>query len=211
MADRSNAGERILGARKTTRGQKDALENIVSHGLHDGAQCFVIEEQANYRYVATSELPSDDKYIVSPVGNRGRWIRESGLVGFALLEGGIFQDVASDQLVVCSEYKKTKLVQFELGSDGSVAYIGTVPRVAALSAQVEEVRLGGIEQAPVYLRHDNEARLLAGGFVAGGQLAGNTSRCSLATVAMLLPGDRISLRIRSAGARGTGALRVVLT
>lgn len=201
MSDRSNAGERTLGARKTARGHKDALENIVGHALHDGAQCFVIEEQANYRFVAGSELPESDKYIVAPLGKRGRWIRESGLVGLALLEAGRLRH--GPESGTFAEYKPQALAQFELLPDGGVRYIGTVPRVAFVAATAS---LGA--RALLYIGLINQGVVIAAAADA------NLVDQACTGVVQLMPGDTLVLRARlrdglvSEGS--SGSLRVVL-
>mgnify|MGYP001588543273 CR=1 FL=1 len=112
--DRSNPGQRILSARRTTRGPLDSLETLVGIAMVDGAQCFVVEEQANYRYLADSKLPADGTFVVAPLGNRGRFVRESGLVGLALLEDGALTHNESGLTKIFTGYQQTKLVQFEL-------------------------------------------------------------------------------------------------
>lgn len=125
---RDNAGQRVLNARRTLRGNDDCLENTFGRTLPDGAQCFVIEEQANYRLVHNCAFPEDDRNIVMPKGDKfGRWMRAEGLVGFALLEGG------KRTGAVFGGWTYQKLVQFEVTPEALV-YVGSVPRLAHLSA-----------------------------------------------------------------------------
>jgi len=129
--DTSNAGRRILNSRRTLSGKGESLENTIGRALQDGAQCFVIEEQANYRFLAQCTLPGDGRYIVVPQGDKfGRWVRENGLAGLALLEGG---KPGPDGIF--REFTYQKLVQFEMTPEALV-YVGTVVRLAHLSATV---------------------------------------------------------------------------
>lgn len=122
----------MLNARRALRGAEDCLENTFGRQIPDGAQCFVIEEQANYRLVHNCSLKEDDRYVVIPYGDRyGRWVRAEGLVGFALLEGG--KATGSGGVVVFGGFTYQKLVQFEL-TERALVYIGSVPRLAHVSA-----------------------------------------------------------------------------
>lgn len=110
-------------------GDENSLENTFGGTLPDGAQCFVIEAQANYRYLQNCKLPDDGEYIVMPKGDRrGRWVRAEGLVGFALLEGGKLNDGGQ-----FSEWKYQKLVQFEV-TPKALVYVGSIPRLAHFTA-----------------------------------------------------------------------------
>jgi hypothetical protein len=200
MADRSNVGERVLGARKTTQGSRDALENIVGHALHDGAQCYVIEEQANYRFVATSELPPDGRLVVAPLGNRGRWIRESGLVGFAMLEKGTPRPEEGERAWIFADYATTHLTQFK-AEGGIVRYVGQPPRLTLIYGAAD---LRVSSQVEVFVVVANQARVVAAGHLA------HSGNVSVAGVALLMPGDTLVLRARGAINDGTGSLRVVL-
>jgi len=211
MADLSNVGARLLGARRTVRGNKDALENIIGHAIHDGAQCYVIEAQANYRFLAQSELRADGELVVAPVGNRGRWVRESGLVGMALLEAGATTARDEQMVVGFSNYTHSKLVQFEwdegpsVGPDKvTVVYTGTVPRLALLLGSAQLLFDRG--SAELFIRLDNHGRALTSASLA---FAGHVA-CSGA--AQLMPGDKLSLcmRVSAPPVTGAGSLRVVL-
>jgi hypothetical protein len=205
MGDQSNAGTRVLGPRRTVRGNKDALENIIGQGLHDGAQCYVIEAQANYRYVAQSQLAPDGELVVATVGNRGRWVRESGLVGMALLEDGGASATSSDAVAVFQSYTHFKLVQFALddGPERSVIYTGAVPRLALLFASADLRFDRG--SAELFIRVDSSAR------VASASSLVNAGYAACSGAAQLMPGDKLSLCLRAtAGATGKGSLRIVL-
>ncbi len=133
--DKSNAGHRILGARGALRGSDDSLENILAQGLPDGAQCFVLAEQANFRLIKTCELAPDDHVVVKPVGpDAGRWVRETGLMGFALLNGG--SQLGEDG--VFGKYQTQQLAQFAMNGDTKVIYTGTVKRLALLGCLSSE-------------------------------------------------------------------------
>ena len=126
---RDNAGQRVLNARRVLCGAEESLENTFGGTLPDGAQCFVIEEQANYRFLQTCALPEDGQYVVMPKGDkRGRWVRAEGLVGFALLEGGKLGDGGA-----FAGWTYQKLVQFEV-TPKALVYVGSVPRLAHFSA-----------------------------------------------------------------------------
>ncbi len=205
MVDRSNVGERLLGTRKTVQGTQDALANIIGGGLNDGATCYVIQEQANYRFVASSQLAPDGKLVVATVGNRGRWIREAGLVGLALLDSGLLPPESSDfpGLTRCfADYKQKTLAQFEL-QEGAALYVGTVPRLALVFGSADlAFERGG---ADLYVRVDNEVKIVTS---SPAEVAGFVA-CSGSV--LLMPGDRLSLCVRLTGpASGSGSLRVVL-
>ncbi len=183
--DRSNAGQRILNSKRTLRGAEDALENYIGQALQTGCQCFVLDEEANYRFLSSSTLKPDGQHIVAPHTGPGRWIRESGLVGFALLEGGKLTNG------VFGGYTYQKLVQFEMTPEALV-YVGAVPRVAQL--------LGACHGIPVGLALlQGETRLIASGL---GSASGG---------AILHSGDRIQLRAEGGAVSDEpGSLQVIL-
>lgn len=170
--DRSNAGQRILNSKRTIRGAQEALENYIGHALQDGCQCFVHEEQANYRFLASSKIKADGKYIVAPHTGPGRWFRESGLVGFALLENGTLREGTFQ------DYKYQMLVQFEMREEGLV-YVGTVPRVALFFGTSESA-----PQITIVVTQKELARSV-GRVSIDGHVSGST---------VLHPGDRVALR-----------------
>src|SRR5262245_60996000 len=122
--DLSNVGKRFLNARRTCLGREDALENMAGLAIQDGAQCFVTVEQANYRFLKASQLDADGRFVVKPAGGHGRWIRESGLVGFAMLEGGKLETDSQ----WFANYQQRDLVQFEESADHLALYVGSTPR-----------------------------------------------------------------------------------
>lgn len=190
----------MLGARKTTQGSQDALENIVGGGLHDGAQCYVIEEQANYRFVATSTLEADGKLVVTPLGGRGRWLRESGLVGFAMLEGGTPRPEEGERGWIFADYGASHLTQFTAEGD-MVRYVGKPPRLAHVYGAAS---LRVASQVEVFVVIANQARIVAAAHLA------HSGNVSVAGVALIMPGDTLVLRARGAIDGGSGSLRVVL-
>jgi hypothetical protein len=78
MGDLSAVTLRILGPRATLLGADDALENIVTDILPDGALCWVTEAEAPYRLHKTSTVAANGTTIIEPSAGPGRWIRESG-------------------------------------------------------------------------------------------------------------------------------------
>ncbi len=192
---RDNAGQRVLNARrKLCGGPDESLENTFGRTLPDGAQCFVIEEQANYRLVHNCAFPEDGQYVVMPKGDRyGRWVRAEGLVGFALLEGGRIGE--DDQF---NEYTYQKLVQFEVTPEALV-YVGSIPRLAHLSASAKNV--AGLQVA-----------FLQGAQCAAREVAFGSSD-SVTGAALVHPGERIVLhavRLLRDSPVLNGSLRVVL-
>lgn len=129
---KDNVGARHLSARQVTVGHSDSLVNTYGRTLPDGAQCWVVEEQANYRFLKSSELHADGTFVVMPVDGQGRWVREQGLVGFALLIGGKLAEAKPEQLEVRPflGYQKSMLVQFAEMPDGRIIYTGRTPRMA---------------------------------------------------------------------------------
>lgn len=137
MNDNSNAGKRVLGARKRLRGTDDSLANILGVGIPDGAQCFVIDEQASYRFLKECMLAEDERFVVAAAGpGSGRWVRESGLVGFALLTGGIPIDISNG--CCFGDFRTKHLVQFAMNGIHRVVYTGTVKRLAIVNADVTD-------------------------------------------------------------------------
>lgn len=131
--DNSNVGQRMLQARSYLRGSDDSLANIIGVGLPDGAVCYVLEKQASYRFVKSSTLAPDEfGIVVEPVGSVGRWVRESGTVGFALLSGGA-PDAPNAELSTIVNYGTAQMVQFALEKEtGILVYTGDVPRLASV-------------------------------------------------------------------------------
>jgi len=195
----SNAGERILAPRKTLKGQRDALENLVGSPLHDGAQCYVQSEEATYRFVKDSKLEPDGKHVVSPIGGHGRFIRESGPMAFAMLDGGVLD--TSTKLF--SGYASRQLVQFE-EQDGSLIYVGRVGRIATCFGFASLA-----QGADLYLAHvTSQADRVAVGTVIAAAPGGYSCSAMLG----LMPGDKLSLRARGSDLTGAGPgwLRVLM-
>lgn len=190
----------MLGARQTTQGSQDALENIVGGGLHDGAQCYVIEEQANYRFVATSTLEADGRIVVAPLGGRGRWLRESGLVGFAMLEKGTPCVEEGERGWIFADYESSYLTQFK-AEGGIVRYVGHPPRLALIYGAAS---LRVSSQVEVFVVIANQLRVVAAAHLS------HSGDVSVAGAALLMPGDALVLRARGAINDGAGSLRVVL-
>ncbi len=166
------------------QGADASLENTFGRTLPDGAQCFVIEEQANYRLVHNCTFPEDGQYVVTPKGDRfGRWVRAEGLVGFALLEGGRPRGGC-----IVSGYTYQKVVQFEVTSEALV-YVGTVSRLAHLSADAQ-----GADVCIVLPQ--GSPRAVASGKSASG-------------AAVLHPGERIVVTTHS-DIEGVVSLQVIL-
>ena len=199
--DNSNAGQRVLGARKTVRGQKDSLENLPSHGLHDGASCYVIEEQANYRYVQGSTLEPDGRFVVMPVGNKGRFVRESGLTGFAMLDEGTLSP--RGDILAFKGYLSSNRVQFKLTEEGDAMYVGTVPRLAIVSG-VAQLEFGN-GMADLFLGIASQRLLFASTSASASGFA------SVSSMYQLMPGDRVFLGAAfSRIGAGKGSLRILL-
>lgn len=198
-----SADKRILSARRWLRGPRDALDNIIGLQLDEGTQCYVIEEQANYRFTSTCSLPVDGRFVVRPNGGNGKWVRESGLSGFALLERGTVQvDPGICDIAMFGEFKEQQVVQFEQVK-GAVRYIGSVPRVALIFGSAELAFDRG--SAELYVSVDSQGVAIAQAHLA------TAGSMAVSTMAMLMPGDSISLRARSKEhASGTGSLRAVL-
>lgn len=190
---RDNAGQRVLNARQALRGAEGCLENTFGRQIPDGAQCFVIEEQANYRLVHNCSLPEDDRYVVIPYGDRyGRWVRAEGLVGFALLEGGKPEPSKDGSQLIFRGYSYQKLVQFEM-TDEALVYIGSVPRVAHVSAAAGglhvhiEILMNGPPQVVGYGECPSGAAMIHPG--------ARIALCSLATDHDELSGRVAALRV----------------
>ncbi len=131
---RDNAGLRILSPRQTTQGHDSSLKNTYGTTLLNGAQCFVIDEEANYRFLKHSVLHADGKFVVEPVDRSGRWVRDSG---------GTFG------IAIIRDSKAELLVQFAL--DGNkLVYTGSVPRFACIVAS------GQLPQLSVEILRDKE-------------------------------------------------------
>lgn len=132
MGKEENVSKRVLNPRRCLRGPEQALEGTFGKTLVDGAECYVLDKQTNYRFVQRCELHADGEFVVMPADKTGRWIREQGLVGFAALRGG-----APGPELVFVGYAEEQLVQFASSPDGSVVYTGAVPRAATVVAQAE--------------------------------------------------------------------------
>ena len=77
MSDQSSVALRILGPRATVLGAGDAIENVNTSNLPDGAMCWVTDEQALYRFILESTATADGSNIIEPNGGPGRWFRET--------------------------------------------------------------------------------------------------------------------------------------
>lgn len=171
---RDNAGMRILSPRRALRGD-ESLVGTLGNTLLDGAACFVLEAQCNYRFLKHSVLHADGAYVVAPVDGVGRWVREQGLVGFASLQCG----KPTGGLLIFAGYTSQQLVQFAASPDGRIMYTGTVPRGAMImgSPVVPERAL-----AVVIEPGQGGAPLVTHGTPEG---------VNVGTI--LVPGDRVSL------------------
>lgn len=85
MTDRLAAvALRVLATRATlhTAGDEDALENIDTTELPNGAICYVLSAQTYYKFLRTaaftSALPGDES-LITPGSGPGQWIAFSGL------------------------------------------------------------------------------------------------------------------------------------
>ncbi len=153
----------VLPARRTTSGHDNSLQNTQGSRLTDGAQCFVIDRQANYRFLKGAVLHADGEFVVAPSDDQGRWIREQGLVGFAILHGG---KVPEGEIQV-SGYSEQRAVQFAVSPDGRVFYTGYPPRFAFIHGFATDgapglgivvQRAGGGDPAPVASEHKSSAQ-----------------------------------------------------
>lgn len=207
MGDRSNVSHRVLNAVRTATGTKDSLENFIGLALVDGAQCFVTDEEANYRWLAKSVLAPDDHFVVKASGpsDQGRWVRESGLTGFAMLEDG--EAIPNDLGLVFGKYKTQQLVQFEMTSQETLVYRGAVRRLAMLFGKAQLAFDRGHLSLAIRLNQNSgdEPRFIAAQRIELNGLA------SVACSGIIEPGARLSLEaIGPYGQGGIGSLRVVL-
>lgn len=174
---RDNASQRVLQARATTVAHADSLTNTYGTTLPDGAQCWVRDRQHNYRFIKDSVLYADGELVVEPVDRQGRWVREAGLVGFAIVEDGM---VPQGQAMF-SGYAKQQLVQFALSADGYVIYTGAVPRPAFVRGSCDAAMVVGLLLEPA----------------TGGSTAYMQSTNSAQAMLLLAPGDKLSLQTSS--------------
>lgn len=81
MADQSSLAARTLGARAVLTGAPagDALENVITNRLDDGARCWVTAENSDFKFVRGSTSAADGVNVIAPIAGPGRWHRaESG-------------------------------------------------------------------------------------------------------------------------------------
>ncbi len=194
---RDNASQRILSPRLVLRGREDSLENTLGRTLLNGAQCFVIGEQANYRFLKNSQLHADGVLVMAPIDGEGRWLRESSTVGIALLENG--RVVTRDDVSIVTGYESEQLVQFAKNGD-LLIYTGAASRVAMVFASAN---LDAPCDLVLAVADDKKLAPLSRKFEAPGfgSLVGSYP---------LVPGAQIALRTSSA-VSGTGSLRIILT
>lgn len=199
-----NADKRILNPRKTVLGHRDALENALGATLHDGAQCYVLAEQANYRFSLNGQLPIAPPYVIRPIDGKGQWVRESGLVGFAVLSDGRLDE----QLCRFVEYQHQSLVQFEM-QENELVYVGAVPRLALLDASASlSFERDPNAFAPVKLGVTVHTKDVTQMLATNCERQGHTS---VSTTALLQPGARIVMHVSCTGVLATAnALSVIL-
>lgn len=78
---------RLLRLGTTPELAGEALDNVNTTQLPNGAKCFVIENRADYTLDKTSTAPPDGDEIIAPAaGGPGRWIKESSGGGGLLLQ-----------------------------------------------------------------------------------------------------------------------------
>jgi hypothetical protein len=99
MTDRSSVALRNQGARGTagTPAGSDALENLITNELSDGAEAFIAGNRATYRWKPGDQATPllGDKILPAP-NDAGRW-NEQG--GEAVLERVLTSELASDVVV----------------------------------------------------------------------------------------------------------------
>lgn len=80
MSDVSAVAYRQLSPRARALGFGDsgALQNVITHPLPDGAECFVTSIRATFRLNKQSTAAAQGEFIVQPVAGPGRWIRQDG-------------------------------------------------------------------------------------------------------------------------------------
>lgn len=188
---RDNASQRILSPRRDTAGRDDSLRNTYGRTLLDGSQCYVTDEEANYRFLKHSVLHADGKFVVETVDHQGRWVREQGLTGFALLDEGLLHEGCF------RDYKKSQLVQFAVNGDGRIIYTGAVPRKAFLVGRATPSAGAALV---VVLSREKEVLWTAQGTDA-----------EVSTVLIVRPGDAVTLNVAAVPTGNVfGALEIVL-
>lgn len=65
-------------ARALGFGDGDALQNVITTPLPDGAECYVSSIRATFRLDKTSVALAQGEGVIVPVGGPGRWIRQDG-------------------------------------------------------------------------------------------------------------------------------------
>lgn len=188
-----SANTHVLPARRTASGHDNSLQNTQGARLADGAQCFVIDQQANYRFIKSSVLNADGTFVVAPSDSHGRWVREQGLVGFAILQDGKVPEGS----VQCVGYKEHLLVQFAVSPDGWVIYTGIPPRFAF----VHGFATHGAPGLVVHRAGDGALEPIPG--------AHNNS---VQASCLLQQGDRVSLQLAAVSTVSVvGGIHIVLT
>jgi len=228
MGDRSNVSHRVLNTVRTTTGAARSLENFIGLALVDGAQCFVIEEEANYRWLAESTLVADGRFVVKASGpnEQGRWVRESASVGFALLEEAECAAVnSSSSSLSFSNYAHQQLVQFEMLDAATLVYRGRTKRLAMLFGKACLLFNRSSLSLGILVEQDSKPPVDAifSNLVTSQRLE-MSGTASVSGSVFLEPGDRLSLKafvsydsadfklaLIDPSKRGThGSLRVVL-
>lgn len=192
---RDNASQRILSPRQTTQGHDSSLKNTYGATLLNGAQCFVVEEEANYRFLQHSVLHADGKFVVEPIDRSGRWVREAGTFGVAILGDGVFSANGTDaDALVFRGYSQQQLVQFAINGLG-IIYTGAVPRMAFITGRCEPA-------APTVVKIERKPDVLA--FSSPGDLP-------VTAMTMIYPGDCLKLEcLEARGGSVRGELQVLL-
>ncbi len=184
-----NASRRILSPRTTTQGHDNSLQNTFGRTLLDGAQCYVTGEQANYRFLHGSVLHADGKFVVEPVDHSGRWVRECGTFGMALLKNGRVSP-GDEELPMVGSYTQQLLVQFALNG-AKLIYTGAVQRIAYVVTSVTSPA-GAVPV--VVIEREGEKLLMQ----------------PAEPMALLHPGDCISVHLSTTDIDARGSLTVAL-
>lgn len=198
---RDNASQRILSPRKVTVGADESLENTYGRTLIDGAQCYVTEAEATYRFLKNSVLHADGTFVVAPVDEIGRWVREGGTMGFALLDNG---EPAPGEACVSyiGKYADQQLVQFATQKDGAVLYTGAVPRMALVYGLVA-LGAAEAEHRTLSFRHGDRA--------VGASAIDAAGYGAVSGIVTLRPGHALRLAVTHVSlCVGKGLLRIVL-
>lgn len=216
---------RILMVRSVLTGSPagDALENLISNELPDGALCFVASVGLVYVFRRGSTTAANGTTVVAPIAGPGRWFAlpavgpgagdPLGMVSFSLLAGTALGSPAAGAFVTFAAATHVVNADNNLFTGlpaGTLQYTGTVPRRFAINgtATLSSAAVSDDFELAIFRQASGGPNLkLFNGTLSPVEAANDRVALAINGGALLSPGDVLSLAVAP---RTTGGAAITL-